>query len=114
VGVRAGYSIVRNGTVIGVEVAYAGFVEFAPFEFFPELVLNARVGRLINERLLISAIGGVIWPIGVPFLVYKAGVEIEYVVRNGLTFVASVQPYICYGGNIGIVVEAGVNWRPGN
>ena len=116
-GIQAGYNIVRGRFLAGVEVQ-AGIIGFtSPLAL--EGDLNARLGLLLGERILLYAEAGIMVLYAPsappPTVLWTLSGGLEVAIGQSWSIFAEggiARPF--GGGAQAIVVEGGLNWHLGN
>ena len=110
---QAGYNFVRGGFLAGFEVQ--GGLHFNPPVFGPtaEVDLNARVGFVLGERVVLYTEAGIGHVFLVPTNIWTAGGGIEFGVGQAasLFLEAKARGDINIGWCCGLELQTGLNWH---
>jgi opacity protein-like surface antigen len=110
-GIQAGYNFTRGNFLAGIE-GQAG-ADFSGGTAF-EADVNARVGGILGERVLLYAEAGVGLITGTPTYIWTAGGGMEVAVGNAASVFAEAKAVGAFtGGCCALLVQGGLNWHFG-
>ncbi len=111
--VQAGYNVVFNRVLVGVDGQLGHYFVFSPFatlELFG--ALNVRLGGLATDQVVPYAEAGLLYDFGAG-LFWTAGGGLEFAVGNAVSLFGEAFGLFA-GGYVGTQIQFGVNWHPGN
>ncbi len=117
IGLQAGFNMARGAFLAGLE-GYAEYRFSTGFGNHWSAGANARLGAVLGERVLLYGEAGVGYVFtGGGFPVWSAGGGIELGLAQAVslfTEVKAIAPFGAGPGALGVQVQAGLNFHPGN